>query len=53
VIEFESKGQADKIKALVELFKKAKLSDIEIETVLRENRKRDLKNVSEIALRET
>jgi hypothetical protein len=44
VIEFESKEQADKIKALIELFKKAKLSDIEIEAVLRETRKRDLNN---------
>jgi hypothetical protein len=43
VIEFESKEQAAKVRALVELFKKANLSDIEIETVLRETRQRDLK----------
>jgi hypothetical protein len=43
VIEFESKEQADKVKALVELFKKANLSDIEIETVLRETRKNNLR----------
>lgn len=44
VIEFETKEQSDKVKALVELFQKAKLSDIEIETVLRETRKKDLKS---------
>jgi hypothetical protein len=43
VIEFESKEQADKVKALVELFKKANLSDIEIETVLRETREKNLR----------
>jgi hypothetical protein len=43
-VEFESKDQADKVKALVELFKKANLSDVEIETVLRENRELSLKH---------
>jgi hypothetical protein len=43
VVEFESKQQVDKVNALVELFKKANLSDIEIEIILRETRQRDLK----------
>jgi hypothetical protein len=44
LMEFDSKAQADKVKALIELLKKAHLSDVEIETVFRENREVSLKH---------
>lgn len=44
LMEFDSKAQAEKVKALIELLKKAHLSDVEIETVFRENRELSLKH---------
>lgn len=44
IIEFETKEQSEKINALRELVDKVNLSDVEIEIILRENRKRNLQH---------
>jgi hypothetical protein len=51
-LEFDSQKQADKVKALIELFKKAHLSDVEIETILRENRELGLKHFGRLLTEE-